>query len=521
MINQMSKYSSIFMRSIRSIYRRNYDLFQLSGTTCSWIIALGIRKRLRTTCYRRSKAGTKLFHCIHTITTNKPQNTSDNNQKCNRVHLEYLLAPTINNNRGISALFSHINARSIYPKVLTIQQHVSMMNSTLCAITETWLPNDKNDLKYKEVPPPVYRILSHPCSDGRRGGGIAIVHKKNVKVKDETPLQASKIMEYMKVNACPNGITFEVYVLYRYPGTSFISFCEELPDILENNITKNKGHLLLLGDFNIHLDKQDLPDTIIFQDFMDSFGLMNHIIQPTHTSKHMLDLVISQPELSQIVRIVELSHFLSDHCFTHVSLFVDRPIPSIKHIKYWKLKSIDQNKLNQDLAEAFNTEPESHMDRVLQYNTELRNVMEKHAPEKSKYIRNTHQEPWFNDNIKSEIVLRREDRIWRRNQTLQTWDDFYTQCRQVANSIKEAQCNHYKQIIKEHKHDYKTIFNIANGLLFRKQESVLPPIRPISVLAEDFSEFFQTKIDNIMEKLKRKSSSFRQQIYWNKFPNKL
>ena len=176
-------------------------------------------------------------------------------------------------------MFSHINARSIYPKVLTFQQHVSMMNSTLCTITETWLPNEEDDLKYKEVPPPGYKILSHPCSDGRRGGGIAVVHKKNLKVKDEAPLQTSKIMEYMKVSACLSGINFDVYVVYCYPGTSVISFYEELTDILENNITKNKGHLLL------HLDNQDLPDTITFQDFMDSFGLINHINQSTHHLK--------------------------------------------------------------------------------------------------------------------------------------------------------------------------------------------------------------------------------------------
>ena len=162
----------------------------------------------------------------------------------------------------------------------------------------------------------------------------------------------------------------DVYMVYHYPGTSVTSFCEELTDILENNITKNKGHLLLLGDFNIHLDKQDLPDTIIFQDFMDSFGLINHINQSTHTSNHILDLVICQPGFSPIVRTVELSHFLLDHCFTHVSLLVDRPIPSRKHIKYPKMKSIDQNKFSHDFSEAFNTEPESHMDRVLQYNTE-------------------------------------------------------------------------------------------------------------------------------------------------------
>ena len=307
------------------------------------------------------------------------------------------------------------------------------MNSTLCAITETWLLNEKDDLKYKEVPPPGYRILSHPLSDGRRGGSITIVHKKNLKARDKTPLQTSKIMEYMKVNACLSGINFDVYVVYHYPGTSVISFCEELTDILENNITKNKGHLLLLGNFNIHLDKQDLPDTIIFQDFMDSFRLINHINQSTHTSNHILDLVISQPEFSLIVRTVELSHFLSDHCFTHVSLLVDRPIPSRKHIKYWNMKSIDQNKFSHDLSEAFNTEPESHMDRVLQYKTELRNVLEKHAPEKSKYIRNTHQQPWFSDNIKLEIVLRRKkERIWKRDQMRGLipfpWNDFYIQC---------------------------------------------------------------------------------------------
>ena len=112
-------------------------------------------------------------------------------------------------------MFSHINVRSIYPKVLSFQQHVSMMNSTLCAITETWLMNEKDDVKYKEVPPPGYWILSHPCSDGRRGGGIAIAHKKNVKVKDETPLQTSKIMEFMKVSAFLSGINFDVYVVYH------------------------------------------------------------------------------------------------------------------------------------------------------------------------------------------------------------------------------------------------------------------------------------------------------------------
>ena len=222
--------------------------------------------------------------------------------------------------------------------------------------------------------------------------------------------------------------------------TQVLVFVKSLQIFSKITSQKTKVIFYFLGISKIHLNKQNSPDTIIFQDFMDSFGLVNHINQSTHTSNHILDLVISQPEFSPIVRTAELSHFLSGHCFMHVLLLVDRPIPSRKHIKYWKMKSIDQNKFSHDLYESFNTEAESQLDRMLQHNTELGKVLEKHAPEKSKYIRNTHQQPWFNNNIKSEIVLRRKkERISKRDQTQQAWNDFYIQCQNVANIIKEAQ----------------------------------------------------------------------------------
>ena len=175
-------------------------------------------------------------------------------------------------------------------------------------------------------------------------------------------------MEYMNVSAHLSGFNFDVYVIYHYPGSSVISFCKELTDILEYNTTQNRGHLLLLGVFNIHLDNQDVLDTITFQDFVDSFGLINHTKQPTHTSNHILDLVISQPEFSSTVKVVELGHFLSDRCFTHVSLLADRPIPLRKYIKYQRLNSFDQSQFSLELFEAFSIEPESHVDKVQQYN---------------------------------------------------------------------------------------------------------------------------------------------------------
>ena len=54
----------------------------------------------------------------------------------------------------------------------------------ICVITETWLSNEENDLRYKEIPPPGYKILSKPHKSGKKGGGIAVVYKASLNMKE-------------------------------------------------------------------------------------------------------------------------------------------------------------------------------------------------------------------------------------------------------------------------------------------------------------------------------------------------
>ena len=51
-------------------------------------------------------------------------------------------------------------------------------------ITETWLSNDENDLRQKEIPSPGYKMLSKPCKSGKKGGGIAMVFKASLNMKE-------------------------------------------------------------------------------------------------------------------------------------------------------------------------------------------------------------------------------------------------------------------------------------------------------------------------------------------------
>ena len=49
---------------------------------------------------------------------------------------------------------------------------------------------------------------------------------------------------------------------------SVITFCGELAEALEQDITDNTKQLVMIGDFNIHMDSRDNSDTIIFNAFL-------------------------------------------------------------------------------------------------------------------------------------------------------------------------------------------------------------------------------------------------------------
>ena len=326
----MFKYSWTFLRNFKKIMHdpNNYHAFSLDTATRSWIIALGVWKRITQTPYRRPKAGQRLSHHIATI--HRQTTTDITHREGNQINHNNLIKITVSNNRNIYLKISHINAHSIYHKTQPFQEHILSKDVSLCAITESWLPSDDEDLRYKEVPPPGYNILSEPHADGRCGGGLALVYKDYLKPKCR-PSHMTELLELMHVNITIKGININLYIAYRPPKGSVIEFCNSLATILENNINTDKGKLLMLGEFNIPLDEENNPDTIIFNDFLESFGLTNYTTFFTHTAKHILDLVISND--STLVHSVLPGHVLSDHLFVHATLKIERLNPTTKDSK--------------------------------------------------------------------------------------------------------------------------------------------------------------------------------------------
>ena len=60
-------------------------------------------------------------------------------------------------------------------------------------------------------------------------------------------------------------------VVYKIPNSSILTFHNEFCYSLEAEILSFRGELLLLGNFNIHMDDLENTDTILFNDLLDSF----------------------------------------------------------------------------------------------------------------------------------------------------------------------------------------------------------------------------------------------------------
>ena len=147
------------------------------------------------------------------------------------------------------------------------------------------------------------------------------------------------------------------------------------------NVTKNRGKLLLVSDFNINLDEPAHSDTILFNDTLESLDLQNMVKSPTHRSGHILDVIITECN-SPLVSSVHIGHQFSDDNFIHPVLSTTKPVPVEMTVKYQKIKNINIDKFGNDVRNYCTDQDQvrSVEELLTHYNETLLGTLNKHAP---------------------------------------------------------------------------------------------------------------------------------------------
>ena len=87
---------------------------------------------------------------------------------------------------------------------------------------------------------------------------------------------------------------------------------------LDNNI-------IIMGDFNHHINKQLDEDTSNFMESLSSVGLVQHANFGTHKSDNILDLVFTESSSNFSVVRCSSESFVSDHCMVICGMALAKP----------------------------------------------------------------------------------------------------------------------------------------------------------------------------------------------------
>ena len=119
-------------------------------------------------------------------------------------------------------------------------------------------------------------------------------------------------------------------------GNMHTTFLKEVSKLIQLLMT-NYTNLVLLGDFNIHTQDMENPDSITYNDKMEALGLQQHIDTPTHKFGNTLDLI--NMESLDRVKVIHsfIGNFISNHRVVGIELEIRKQLEkhqSTKHSNY-------------------------------------------------------------------------------------------------------------------------------------------------------------------------------------------
>ena len=200
------------------------------------------------------------------------------------------------------------------------------------ALTETWLTVDDAAAR-REVIPSGIKLMDQPrigCS-----GGICFVYKKisaskRLKAKKKSPLSLLSLLLRVRHLLQDWWLSTDHLFTTREFVNKFTAYLESIILSVES--------LLIVGDFNLHVNNLHDPIATDFLDTLESMNLQQHVHGPTHELDHTLDLVITRQSDTVLLQQPTVGRFFSDHAVVICSLNSARPCLRTKFHSYRKLQ---------------------------------------------------------------------------------------------------------------------------------------------------------------------------------------
>ena len=374
-----------------------------------------------------------------------------------------------------------VNAWSIIKKAALIHDLIATHNLGLLAVTETFVYDDSPDVHKKDAAPSGYSILHQHrqrkagAVASPRGGGIAIIHRDDIKIKqqriDPQRFKTCEIMLVKLVNVA-KGLT--IAVVYRPPKSHIPDFVEEVHELI------NSGELgerfIICGDLNCPgpANTRELVNVNLLE-MIEEHNLMQHVRSATCRTGNILDHILTPDDLG-VVRDVTIHDIgLSDHYL--VACKIVEPLhraPAVKTtFRRWKHLDVEQFK-KRVLSSSANQTPATTANSFAdQLKTDVGNILDELIPTQQhtkRVCKLTNQ--WLSEEAKEAKRIRRQlEHKWK-STGFENIRQAYRKACKVANTlINESRRSFYAQCITESSRDPRKLWRTVQGLLHTKRSS--------------------------------------------------
>jgi len=322
-----------------------------------------------------------------------------------------------------------LKCRSVANKRLSIANFIISRDVVIMALTETWLSHDNDKHILHDLVPLGYKMLQVSRSSGRRGGGVALIFKSNLKGKS-VKTHSFDQLQHMHCTVVFTDTCLDLFVVYRPPplranGLKTSDFFDDWSIFLDAQILKS-WDIPITGDFNLHLDVPNNPDAMRFNNLFDVHGLKQHVNEPTHMLGHTLDLIIAR-DLSRLlcdaVAVVDpgltdsRDNYSGDHFAIFASLNFNKPSRHRKTVTFRKYASINHTDFRTDIWTALKTcLPHDDAASLVEiYTRACSDTIELHAPLITKVVTIRPDTAWYTKELWLAKTLRRKfERCWRK-----------------------------------------------------------------------------------------------------------
>ena len=416
------------------------------------------------------------------------------------------------------------NVHSLVNKCRKVMEHILDYKADIVFLSETWLTSQNNNITatIKEYGYVTYhKVRKHDIKT--RGGGVGLLcsNKLDVKVKN-LKLPKFNSFEYcvysLKAkNRFGKPCSVILIPLYRDQYVNIDIFIDEFGQLLQKVILTN-SYLVISGDFNIKWGSADREDEK-FNDLLKLYNMCQHVTTPTNAFNNIIDMVItSNYEIGRtscnpsVYNLSVSNVHLSDHFLVSFKINLEGTLKKNKVVNYRHFKSIDPVAFRDDLSVLISSNIEnsalsSFGVRSTLFHSSLTELLDLHAPLKTKIVKNVPRSSWFNHDY---VLLRRKRRRAEkhaRKTGLTIHKEIYINLRnettKLAASLKHSNIVSKLELAKG---DQKALYSTFHNLTDQTNDVVLPDHTSEKVLADEFSNFFVRKVQGIRDSFHTKSS---------------